>query len=83
MSRSYRHTPIVKIPCGPTKISKRLANKAARHKDIPSGCAYRKVYDSWNIFDYTCNFYRWYKRGKDRWTGYPPSMEDIRFFWNK
>ena len=83
MSRSYKHTPIIKIACGPTKASKRLASKAARHCDLSDGACYKRVFSSYDIWDWKSNFYRVYKGGRSRWTGYPPSMEDIREYWNK
>lgn len=83
MSRSYKHTPIIKIARGPTKESKRLAAKRARHCDLSNGACYKRVFDSWDIFDWKSNFYRVYKRGRSRWTGFPPNMEDVRCYWNK
>ncbi len=51
MSRSFRKYFCVKDPAG--KYMKRYANKKVRHtKDIPSGGAYKKVFESWDISDY-------------------------------
>jgi hypothetical protein len=56
MSRSFKKTPICK-DCTGTKClqwSKRQANKKVRRtRSLASGKAYRKVYDSWNIHDYS------------------------------
>lgn len=51
MSRSYKKHSIVKDPA--RKYMKRFANKKVRRtKDIPSGKAYRKVFETWNISDF-------------------------------
>ena len=50
MSRSRKHTPIFKLKND--KDFKRWSNKMIRHKDIPSGGAFRKVMNSWDICDY-------------------------------
>lgn len=54
MSRSYRHSDI--MPCACNKSLKKLYNRRFRrtHKndtDFPSGNAYRKTNDSWEIVD--------------------------------
>lgn len=59
MSRSYKHTPVLKIG-GKTKYAKPLANKKLRHnaKNNPyraySGKSndYRRETESWHIWDY-------------------------------
>jgi hypothetical protein len=51
MSRSRKKSPIVKDPAN--KGMKRLANKKVRRtNNIPSGKAYKKVFESWDISDY-------------------------------
>ena len=50
MSRSRKHTPIFKLKND--KDFKRWSNKMIRHKDIPSGGAFKKVMNSWDICDY-------------------------------
>ena len=51
MSRSYRHTDMVKQQN--SKGMKRFANKRVRHDlDIPSGKAYKKKFCSYDICDY-------------------------------
>lgn len=54
MSRSYKKFPCVTDSRTPgTKHSKRFANKKVRHtKNIPSGGAYKQIYESWDIRDY-------------------------------
>ena len=53
MSRSKRHTPIVKS-CGTGKWGKKQANKKLRREKYLSlkGKQYKKVYESWDINDY-------------------------------
>lgn len=57
MSRSYKHTPIVKSG---SKINKRQASKIARQKlkdinfEIGDGRHYKSIVESWDIFDYKC-----------------------------
>lgn len=75
MSRSEKRTPIVKDK--PTKIDKRLASKAARHKDLSDGCCYKKAYNSYNLHDWTYDLWSYVKRNKH------PSLEKLRFFWKK
>lgn len=57
MSRSYRRIPIIQDKYGfkTNKWSKRLANKAVRlyKGDIARGKAYKKIYCSWLISDYS------------------------------
>lgn len=44
MSRSYRHNPFATIR---SKTDKKLANRKIRNtKDVPSGGAFRKVYET-------------------------------------
>jgi hypothetical protein len=50
MSRSYKKTPYVSDKSD--RWAKRQASKKARKADIGNGCAYKKVYCSWNIKDY-------------------------------
>ena len=54
MSRSYKKYPwVTDHKAGTTKNTKKLANKTVRHrKNLPSGKAYRKVFESWDICDY-------------------------------
>jgi hypothetical protein len=85
MSRSEKHTPIIKIACGPTRISKRLAAKKARHFDLSNGCNYKRVFDSWDIWDYRSNLYRNYDNHcnpKNRWIE-PLSPKVLRDYWGK
>ena len=83
MSRSYKHTPIIKIPCGNSRLAKRQAAKRARRIDLTNGSLYKHVYESWNIWDYRLNFYRRFRTGRDMYTKLPPNMEDVREYWNK
>ncbi len=54
MSRSYRKTPSMNV-VKPASYMKAKFNRAFRHNqalDFPSGSAYRKAYESWNIHDW-------------------------------
>jgi len=67
MSRSYRKTPIVKDGRTPgPKWAKRKANKKVRHmSNLPSGKAYKKANESWDIHDFA---YRWpWAEAKREW----------------
>ena len=54
MSRSFKKSPVV-TDADSGKVGKRFAKrKVRRYKDtISNGKMYRKIYDSWNIHDYT------------------------------
>jgi hypothetical protein len=59
MSRSYYKYPSFSSD-GPNhrRYAKRQANKKVRRtKNIPNGCAYRKVYNPWNIVDFRWVYY--------------------------
>lgn len=55
MSRSYKHTPIVKSI---SRMSKQQANKIVRQRlkdinyEIGDNRHYKSIVESWNIFDY-------------------------------
>lgn len=53
MSRSYKHYPFAKDRDS-CKWGKRHCNKKVRNtKDIPNGCAYKKLVEPWDyIYDY-------------------------------
>lgn len=55
MSRSYKKHPVCK---GNVKGMKEMANRSVRRKnmEIPSGNAYKKYFDSWDIADYVSVF---------------------------
>ena len=57
MARSYKHYPCIKdYSENNTHYNKQMANKILRklpmYVSVPSGGAYKKYYDSWNIHDY-------------------------------
>jgi len=53
MSRSYKKTPIAKDNKRGRKYFKRLANKKVRKtKNISNGKEYKKVFNTWDIYDY-------------------------------
>lgn len=55
MSRSYKHTPVLKDLHRDIRWRKRAASKAVRrYLGLTNGKMYRKVYNSWDIHDYVC-----------------------------
>lgn len=50
MSRSRKKVAVWKDKN--SRYSKRQANKKARRSDIPSGGAFKKVFQSWDICDF-------------------------------
>ena len=67
MSRSRKKTAIFKQKND--KWYKRYSNKKIRKTDIPSGGAFRRVVNSYDICDYKCLC-----SGNSRWT---PDPEDV------
>jgi hypothetical protein len=66
MSRSYRHTPVVKDNKRHSKKwARKQANRVVRHaKGISNGSNYKKLYQQWDICDYAhrCTINDWYER---------------------
>lgn len=59
MSRSYRKHLILKGSGSKyVTFAKNQANRRIRRMkgEIPDGNSYRKIYDSWNICDYSCRY---------------------------
>lgn len=56
MSKSYKKTPVLKDSNTSKKTSKRMANKIVRKTDFDvltsKSKRFRKVFDTWNIYDY-------------------------------
>ena len=57
MSRSYKHTPIYQDQVG-KRFGKSYANRVVRRylssdKVLQDGNSYKKLYESWNISDYS------------------------------
>lgn len=56
MSRSYKKTPVLKDSNTSKKAGKRVANKIVRKTDfdvlIGKSKQFRKVSETWNIYDY-------------------------------
>ncbi len=61
MSRSYKKPSYSDYSRGHTKWAKRQASKAVRRYqgEISSGCQYKKIYPSWDIFDYKGLWFSW------------------------
>ena len=60
MSRSRKKHPVVSdYSRNRTRYYKRIASKTVRNYKgfIPDGCSYKKLYCSWNIFDYKCHWF--------------------------
>lgn len=55
MSRSFKHTPIIK--CAGDRSNKKLANRVVRRAEgLYQGKTYRKLFQSWNIYDYISRY---------------------------
>lgn len=54
MSRSFKRTPIMKMCPVHGRIGKQFANRRVRRhkKEIPSGCAYKRLYEQYDIHDW-------------------------------
>ena len=53
MSRSRKKVAVWKFDNN--RYAKRQANKKARRCDVPSGGAFKKVFNSWDICDFKCS----------------------------
>ena len=91
MSRSYKKSPnSTDGSAGTTKRSKRVANKKVRiTEDVPSGGAYKKVSETWDIHDYSTRW-TWEEAVKDWEEGKNPylkkefpTLEEYRQYWEK
>ena len=91
MSRSYKKNEICNDgSAGTTKRSKRFANKTVRKsEDVPSGGAYKKVSETWDIHDYSIRW-TWEEAVKDWEEGRNsylkekyPTLEEYRQYWEK
>ena len=80
MSRSEKKTPIIKYG-GYGKLGKHFANKKVRTIDIGDYSNYKKVYESWNIFDIKYNFYKTHAR--KQYENRPMTIEEIMEYWRK
>jgi hypothetical protein len=85
MSRSFKHVPIIKdATC--KKYGKRFANKKVRHSNIDSGSSYKKVYESYNICDYSYNLYGMHKKDGIpvyHYSNIKMSIADLLRYWRK
>lgn len=82
MSRSYKHTPIFKC-AGDTSYKKLFNRWLRRTKDIdeiPDGKAYKKMYCSWEIADYTfsCSWEQF-----KEWADEDKSEEELWAEWKR
>lgn len=78
MSRSHKKVPVVKDEQHNKCKIKRRASKVVRHNwNLPDGCDYKRLFDSWDINDYVARLWplsKWHD---------PPTDEIVRRFWNK
>ena len=89
MSRSYKKHPRVKDSAN--KFMKKYANKKVRRaKDIPSGKAYRKVFESWAISDWNWIWTKreaekdWFSADEDSWIRkHFETLEEYLIYWEK
>lgn len=91
MSRSYKKSPVYTDGSpGTTKEKKKVANRKVRHtEDIPSGGAYKKIHESWDIHDYV-NRWTWeeakveWENGKNEYLKkHYPTLESYYYYWLK
>ena len=86
MSRSEKKVPIIKYG-GYGKYGKHWANKRVRHDySITNGNNYRKLYESYDIFDYRSNLYKGNKIDgipTMYWLNRPMTIEEINEYWRK
>lgn len=89
MSRSYKKHPRVKDSAN--KFMKKYANKKVRRtKDIPSGKAYKKVFESWDISDWNWIWTKeeaekaWLSADEDSWIRkHFETLEKYLIYWEK
>ena len=87
MSRSYKKHPIYTDQWAGKKLGKKWANRKCRkHKDdIANGKQYRKLYESWNIYDYQSYWTeqearQWFRENGDK-LKYKDEDEYIKKVW--
>jgi hypothetical protein len=84
MSRSFKKTPIIKDNTY-SKLGKRYANKRVRKYDVDDGNAYRKIYEQYNICDYSFGLYGCRKEDgiPVYYQGRKMSYDEIMEYWRK
>ena len=86
MSRSYKKDPVTTNHHNKINKFKRLANKKIRKaEDVPSGKAYRKLYDSTNIKYFTSrntleSLLKAYETNEQLQKQFP-TEENLRAYW--
>lgn len=102
MGKSVKKTPMVKENCrGSNKHRKAMANRQVRRKlnkgeEAINGGTYKKMYESWNISDYTFrmtreeaieDYYRWLRwdeeHGFNETKKRFPTLEEFLNWWEK
>ena len=91
MSRSYKKHPFCKDWNRRKRVGKQLANRKVRAQlkrgiEIPSGKSYRKVFETWDIYDY-----HWYESKSEaiknfetkRFKYGPDTLEEAINDWKK
>jgi hypothetical protein len=84
MSRSFKHNPIIKDDTR-KKFGKKFANKKVRKIDLDSGNSYKKVYQSYDICDYSFGLYGCRKEDgiPIYYQGRKMSYNEIMEYWRK
>ena len=84
MSRSFKHTPIIKDDTC-KKFGKKYANKKVRKEDVIDGNSYRKLYEQYNICDYSFGLYGCRKEDgiPVYYRGRKMSYNEIMEYWRK
>lgn len=88
ISRSFKKTPITKDNARGRKKDKRHANKKVRNtSEVSNGKQYRKVYNTWDIYDYCshCSLNSWLKSWEEcgRLFRYYQTKEDAIQAWRR
>lgn len=81
MSRSRKKCGVIKDNGRSKKYNKRMADKVIRHRDLASGCAYKRVYNQYNICGYWCGDFR--KPRIKWWNTEEEYQKYIRSLYNK
>lgn len=84
MSRSFKRTPIVKDNKRGRKYFKRHANKKIRKSnEVVGGRHYKKVYNTWNIYDQRsyCTFEEY--KGIREYLGEDITDEQLKIDWRR
>ena len=88
MSRSYKKHPFQKVG-GTSKRAKQWANRTIRRTNkVPSGKAYRKFFNSWDIADWITRWtwqdcLREWEKHPDRFPDHITSVRKLKGYYRK